>query len=692
MIDRHDQNSKTKDYLTSIEECVSHEIRAHDYETLHEEEELEQLLLQNDQEDNSTSVLTQKDMNTSFPRRKLNLHQAEISEKTFSKNDLRRHRNKKKGPLDAGYNSEEVELLFEIEEGVISDSCNEAVEKKKHSHRKRFNIHQSKLKTTIWQKKHFLSCLVTIGLFNLLLLTLKLKYKSKSAQLNTKMSSNGTALFAPTTILISLDGFRPDFLSRGITPRLNAMREEGFSPVYMRPSFPSVTFPNHYTLVTGLHPESHGIVSNVFWDGYLKERFYYTKPDAMNKKWWGGEPIWVTAEKQGVKTAVHMWPGSEAHIMDIEPSYLDKFDFKTTMKEKSEKVLEFLDMEAHQDSSDQVMRPQLIAAYVPHVDADGHFYGPNTTEIRNTISGADNMVNEIYQGLEKRNLTDIVNIVVVSDHGMATTDIERMIQLDDLLDLSKIDHIDGWPLSGLHPKSGVDVDELYEELFQKAALNPNFDVYLRDKNMPERYHFSNNKRIAPIWIVPVTGWAITTKEEFDIRESKLKGLQYHPRGLHGYDNEHPLMHSIFIARGPAFPHIPSNRIKPFQNTEVYNIICHTLGLVPASNNGTLHLPLLPIDPQEPDFIHELPSDLEVDLVSTAPKDQDNTITSLPFKTASPKAVSSENQESTVESNSSNTSKFLTIDHDWIANKEDELWKWFMEKTAQIKSWYDKSLA
>ncbi|POS82045.1 hypothetical protein EPUL_006724, partial [Erysiphe pulchra] len=435
MIVRRDQKNEMEDDLASVEGRISHEIQAHDYDTIRHEEELEQLLMQNSQDDNSTSVLTQKDLNTLFPRNKLNLHQDELIEKEILKNEKNRHRNKRKEFLDAGQNSEEeVELLFEIEEGVLTDSSNGAVEKRKHSHRKRFNLNQSKSTTTIWQTKYFISCLVTIGLFTFLLLTLKLKLKSKGPQLITKMKSNGTTLFAPTTILISLDGFRPDFLNRGITPRLNAMRDEGFAPAYMLPSFPSVTFPNHYTLVTGLYPESHGIVSNLFWDDDLKEKFYYTEPDAMNKKWWGGEPIWVTAEKQGVKTAVHMWPGSEAHIMDIEPTYLDKFNYKTTIKEKTDRVLELLDKGASQDCSDQVSRPQLIAAYVPHVDIDGHFYGPNTTEIRSTISDADNMLNEIYLGLERRNLTDIVNIVVVSDHGMATTDIDRMIQLDDLLD------------------------------------------------------------------------------------------------------------------------------------------------------------------------------------------------------------------------------------------------------------------
>lgn len=334
----------------------------------------------------------------------------------------------------------------------------------------------------------------------------------------------------------------------------------------MNPSFPSVTFPNHYTLVTGLYPEAHGIVGNTFWDTELQEEFYYTHPDAMQSKWWGGEPIWVTAENQGIRTAIHMWPGSEAHIMDVEPAFLDNYNGKEPLSNKVDRIMELLDKPGQENLLAEVqdMRPQLIAAYVPNVDSDGHLYGPNSTEIRVTINNVDNMLDQIFQGLEQRNLTDIVNVVVVSDHGMATTDTTRLIQLEDLVDTSLIEHIDGWPLYGLRPKDPAQLQSLYDSLSAKAGTNPSFDVYLRDVNMPERYHFSKNDRIAPLWIIPKTGWAIVTMDEFNIAEAKEKGLVYHPRGLHGYDHEHPLMRAIFVARGPAFPHPPNSRVEPFR--------------------------------------------------------------------------------------------------------------------------------
>lgn len=414
-----------------------------------------------------------------------------------------------------------------------------------------------------------MSVTIAMTLSLLVLGAFKMSEDSRKRRKGTTANlSNGTSNFAPTTILISLDGFRADFLDRGLTPTLNSFIAEGVSPKYMLPSFPSVTFPNHYTIITGLYPESHGIVSNSFWDPDLKEGFFYTDPArSMQPKWWSeGEPLWVTASKQDVKSAIHMWPGSEAHIQ-MEPAFLDNFNGTEVLSRKVDRVLEFIDLPSEHDPTVVAIkkaRPQFIAFYVPNVDADGHLHGPNSTEIRTTINNVDTMLGDLFTGLKKRNLTDIVNVVVVSDHGMATTSIDRLIQLDDLVDLNLIEHIDGWPLHGLRPKDPKYLRQIYDKLSAASAQNPNFDVYLRDENMPGRYHFNNNKRIAPLWIVPKTGWAILEKKKFDIQEAKKTGRVYRPRGLHGYDHEHPLMRAIFVARGPAFPHQPNSRLEIFR--------------------------------------------------------------------------------------------------------------------------------
>ncbi|MCJ1409010.1 ectonucleotide pyrophosphatase phosphodiesterase [Ptychographa xylographoides] len=513
-------------------------------------------------------------------------------------------------------------LMYEMEEGGRDDSSNassrssmerEIPPSTKRSRRTKL-LHLVLLPAAIV----VLLCLLVLGAYN----------NSRTSQAKSKdplrILSNGSSAFAPTTILISLDGFRADFLNRNLTPTLNSFIAEGVSPKYMLPSFPSITFPNHYTLVTGLYPESHGIVSNTFWDPEFQEEFHSTDPaHSMQSKWWDeAEPLWVTASKQNTRSAIHMWPGSEAHIQ-MEPAFLDKYNGTEVLSRKVARVLEFIDYPSEHDpgyTATSNSRPQFIAFYVPNVDTHGHLYGPNSTEIRTTIKDVDTMLHNLFTGLKDRNLSKIVNIVVVSDHGMATTSTDRVIQLDDLVDLNLIEHIEGWPLHGLRPKDPKDLQSLYETLAAKSFHNSRFEVYARDKNMPERYHFSNNKRIAPLWIIPKTGWAIVEKKNFDVQEAKKTGRVFTPQGLHGYDHEHPLMRAIFVARGPAFPHKPNSRLEVFQNTEVYNIVCDSLGIQPRPNNGTLRLPLRPIGlhSDDPTASEEGPTDPPTDPPSTAP--------------------------------------------------------------------------
>ena len=278
-----------------------------------------------------------------------------------------------------------------------------------------------------------------------------------------------------------------------------------------------------------------------------------------------------------------MWPGSEAHIGGLEPTYLDKFNESEVLPNKVDRLLHWLDMPFES-------RPQLMLAYVPNVDADGHQFGPNSTEIRATIADVDSMLTILVEGLLARNLTEIVNLVIVSDHGMATTSTNRLIQLDDIIDLDLVDHIDGWPLRGLRLKNpDRDLGSHHTILLAAAKEQGTFDVYTR-ATMPERYHFSNNDRIAELWVVPKTGNAVVERPDFDVAEALEKGIEYHPKGLHGYDHEHPLMRAIFVARGPAFPHEGNSRVKVFQNTEVYNIVCDSIGVKAHDSNGTLHLP------------------------------------------------------------------------------------------------------
>jgi predicted AlkP superfamily pyrophosphatase or phosphodiesterase len=734
---RSDQDTDSDDDQLQMRARNSRELRAADRIVLMEEEELDRLVTtsrkQQERQRRGSGLAVPSALNIFGRRGSLSQSSspnASVENLVSEKREKRRARRKEKRDrlLEDARHGEDGELMYEMEEGGMKDgsSTGDSSERddSEEADRRKLNLvtEARGRRGRSWRRWLFLHSLIAVGFAILVLGAWKLSMNRRSGQQPKQhLVSNGTALFAPTTIILSLDGFRADFLQRGLTPRLSALVKEGVSPQYMLPSFPSLTFPNHYTLATGLYPEAHGIVGNTFWDPVLGAEFYYTDPArSLDPKWWGGQPFWVSAERQGVRAAVHMWPGSEARIQDTFASVVDKYNGKEPLDNKVSRILGLLDMPGAEDTTARVedTRPQLIAAYVPNVDTDGHKYGPNSTEIRSTIESVDGMLDKLFRGLEGRNLTHIVNVIVVSDHGMATTDTSRLLQLEDLVDTSKIEHTDGWPLYGLRPKDDRDTRQLYDELTAKAKTNPNFDVYLRDSDMPERYHFSNNTRIAPLWIVPKTGWAIVRKDEFVVEEAKTKGLVYHPRGLHGYDHEHPLMRAIFIARGPAFPHPANSRVEPFrkcrlargthhhtytkvtdnyatENINVYNILCDSLGIEPQPNNGTLRLPLKPVGSHDAENQQEPPADPPSPAETSHPTKfvhpERPTIPGAPAPNPTPTPVLTVDQPTMPSKPSSTQTDAAQPTHAAKEGDEDESvegaikgwWDWFTDKVGGV---------
>ncbi|KAI5196451.1 Phosphodiest-domain-containing protein [Aureobasidium subglaciale] len=674
---------------------TSTDIRQLDLKILEREEEAEELLTGQERDKRRRGLFARNDGTSSGVK---------ISKRERRKYQREANRKGKKHPEEG----EESELMYDMEEGHkdSSDSANSS------------DVDRLRLKELpdpvgrqtpkIW-KLTAVHIVIVIAFVGLLLGAYKASRIHKlQARPLVNALSNGSSIFAPTTILISLDGFRADFLYRNITPSLSAFVQAGVSPEFLTSSFPSVTFPNHVSLVTGLYPESHGIVGNSFWDPEFHEDFFYTDPArSMQPKWWNGEPIWITAEEQDVRTAIHMWPGSEAHI-GTEPTFVDKYNGHELLANKVHRILGLLDLPGplDKDASLDSPRPQLIAAYVPDVDRDGHLYGPNSTEIRSTISSVDTMLGQLFSGLEQRNLTEIVNIVIVSDHGMATTSTSRLVQIDDIIDMSLIERTDGWPLYGLRPKNESDIEPLYNHLKQEATDMKGFDVYLKDRDMPERYHFSHNDRIAPLWVVPWTGWAIVVKEEFNVEEAKKTGQVYHPRGVHGYDPEHPLMRAIFVARGPAFPYTPGSKVEAFQNIEVYNLICDSIGVVPKPNNGTLRLPLRPIGLHDSMPPNDIPEDLPEDSsneVSFESSLASSSSDPIGVATGSTIMVSSSTQASrpTIVTTDAAAAPTRPVIHDDVSQEDEDnngkdvnlWWDWVKGKLDGAKDWatgvYDK---
>ncbi|PVG02267.1 Phosphodiest-domain-containing protein [Serendipita vermifera] len=408
------------------------------------------------------------------------------------------------------------------------------------------------------------------------------------------LMSNGTHEYKKTVLLVSIDGLRADYLDRGLTPHLIHISKRGLRAEWMKPAFPSLTFPNHWTLMTGLHPESHGIIGNNFYDPNFEAEFVYTDPAKSHAgKWWGGEPVWETAAKGNLTTAVLMWPGPPTTSRGVSPTYFIPFDDDTKMFQKVSQIVEWLELPLEE-------RPRLITVYEPSLDSAGHLTGPSSDLVRTVLGQVDLFAKDIHQALLDRNLTHIVDVIYVSDHGMTDTSAQRVVYLDEIIGEEGVNDVlyeDGWPNFGLRFKPSANASH-YLSLLQQYSVShrPNspFEVYTHE-TMPERYHFSNNDRIAPIYVCPRLGWVVTNHHEV---ATKWGGDSGRPKGTHGYDNDERDMRAMFVADGP-FAQRASRRLSPrsqdagidrvipgFPNLELYGLVTKILGLTPAPNNGT----------------------------------------------------------------------------------------------------------
>ncbi len=370
----------------------------------------------------------------------------------------------------------------------------------------------------------------------------------------------------PTVILISIDGFRYDYLDKYSPPNLQRLAATGVRAEAMIPSFPTLTFPNHYTIVTGLYPAHHGIVANEMYDPSFDATFVYKDPVATEGRWWGGEPIWITADRQGQKTASMFWVGSAAPIDGMRPDYWEPFDAKVSPDQRADKILGWLDLPAEQ-------RPTFLALYFDQVDHEGHEAGPDSPQVRDAITKVDAAIGRLLDGLRQRGIEERVNIIVVSDHGMKATPPNQVIFIDDYIDLRRVRVVTRAQFFTLWPAKGET-----DAVFTQLRKVPHARVYRREK-VPERWHYTGNARIAPIMLLADEGWTITDREYAKSHELK--------QGGHGYDNNLRSMQATFIAHGPAFK--PGAKLPAFSNVDVYDLMAYLLRLKPARNDGTLRV-------------------------------------------------------------------------------------------------------
>lgn len=360
----------------------------------------------------------------------------------------------------------------------------------------------------------------------------------------------------PYVIMISVDGLRYDLVDKAGATNMKQLRSKGVSAASMMPSYPSLTFPNHYSLVTGLYPAHHGLVDNTFYDQQKNATYRISNREVVtDSSWYGGTPLWVLAEKQDMVSASFYWVGSEAAIQGVRPTYYYYYNEKIELDTRVQDLKNWLTLSEEK-------RPHLITFYFPQVDHEEHTYGPDSKEAAEAVRQVDETIGKMVTMTDALKLP--VNYIVVSDHGMISVDTLNTLKLPASIDTLKFYVPDSDVLLHLYAKDKKYVQPTYEALKKEAV---DYSVYLPDQT-PARWHYATSddkyNRIGDILLVP------KPPKVFNI-----KGRRMSP-GKHGFDNSLHEMQATFYAWGPAFKQ--NMKINPFNNIHVYPLVARILGL------------------------------------------------------------------------------------------------------------------
>ena len=361
-------------------------------------------------------------------------------------------------------------------------------------------------------------------------------------------------------LLISMDGFRYDYLNKANTPNFDLLIQSGVTSNALVPVFTTKTFPNHYSIATGMYAENHGLIANTFYASDLKKPYAIRDRNAVeNGDFYGGEPIWITAERQGVITASYFWVGSEAVIKGRQPTYWKKYDQKLAFEARIDSVVSWFSYPAQS-------RPRLVLLYFHEPDWTGHTYGPNSPETISQIERMDSVLGNLISKTSNLTISSKLNIIIVSDHGMTDVYPEQIIDLSTYTDLSNMNVAGAGPTVFISSKS----KKLLKKAYKDLKVIDNANIYWKT-NIPKRFHYRNNIRIPDLLIVANEGWSLMP----------LGHGSSSPKGSHGYDNQLDNMKAIFIANGPSFK--SGYARDEFENIHIYPLIAHILGINPFEN-------------------------------------------------------------------------------------------------------------
>ena len=375
-------------------------------------------------------------------------------------------------------------------------------------------------------------------------------------QINLLTKNDPSQYKKPYVILISADGFRADFTEKYEASFLQTISKKGVRAKFMQPSYPSVTFPNHYTIVTGLYPSHHGLVDNTYIDVATGKQYSMGNKKMVSEgKWYGGTPLWVLAEQQKMISASFFWVASEADIQGIKPTYHYIYNEQTTIGKRIQTVKDWL-------SLPEERRPHLITLYFPDVDHDAHTYGPEDPRVKKSVQFVDSSINALQKALAPLNLP--INYVFVSDHGMTTVDVDNTIGLPAAVDKNDFNVPWGDALLHLYAKDTSKIESTYQALKQDNR----FTTYKLDET-PDYWHYKKSddwhNRLGDLILVPKS-----------IHQVFNLGTRKPTPGKHGFDNKEVEMRASFMAWGPAFK--KGLLIEGFENVHVYPLVANILGL------------------------------------------------------------------------------------------------------------------
>lgn len=371
----------------------------------------------------------------------------------------------------------------------------------------------------------------------------------------------------PYVVMVSFDGMGYDYIDRVDAPNFRRVEAAGVRANGLIPGYPSKTFPNHYGIATGLYPAHHGLVDNTFYDPEFDATYRIGDRSAVeDPRWYWGEPIWVTAETQGVRAASYFWVGTEAPIQGVQPTYFKYYDHEFPYAARVDTILHWLSLPEEE-------RPQLVLLYFDQPDGAGHWTGPESADVDAAVLEADAELGRLLDGLERLAIRDQITVVLVSDHGMETVPEERVVYLDDYVDTTGMHAVLNSTQALLYfDGDTARVQAVYDAL---SAADAPITAYRRGET-PDRWNYTSSRRIGELIVAADPGWIVRMRD----------WRPWSGGGMHGYDPYHRPMWGIFLAMGPGIA--PGQRIPAFENVHIYPWLAHLLELEPADSiDGSL---------------------------------------------------------------------------------------------------------